>query len=114
MAMKARPSRQSPQKNFAGVDGFHPRRSSAGQSQAKTGAKTRIARGFTDWYHDAGKPSAPKRPPRLRSVLCLAKTLSEDPACSKAVQKKPLPTKQRIRITAMRCHTTLRGGSAAP
>ena len=71
----------------------------------KKGASTTMNSGFRDWKKLAG--ISQRQPPSVsqRFVSFLANSVSEEPACSKADQKK-MEKNTMIKITASRCFST--------
>ncbi len=73
----------------------------ASQIQAKTGASTITKTGCTDWNQLAGKA----KPKMVQLVPRSAKRLSEEPACSKAAQKRA-EEMNSTRMAAQRLRST--------
>ena len=69
---------------FTGLDGSKWRFASVSHSIAMTGAMRTTTMGLMDWNHGVGISHVPI----WRSHCCSAKRVSDDPACSKALQKK--------------------------
>jgi hypothetical protein len=78
-----------------GIEGWRSRNRT--QSHANSGASARMKSEFTDWNHDEGKA----KPSSSLRVSSSAKSVSDEPACSKIAQKRMAQTK-KTRIAAMR------------
>ncbi len=75
MTMNEAPIISRPKENFAVVLGFLPRRESATQIQAKTGARAMMYSGLSDWNQLDGK----SKPNSVDEVLSCAKMFSVEP-----------------------------------
>ena len=75
-----------------------------------------MKKGPTDWNHAAGispfGTMLPSHPPTARCVFCWAKTLSDDPACSKASQKNATKNTTMM-IARTRSFSSFVSGAAA-